>query len=322
MIKEYNKHLPEKFGLKEGADTFPLMILPSVSNACNSRCVHCWFNANPNLRKRDNVTYMSSKLLCKIVDEVAEYNKQKPLIRITGTGEPFLMPNLTDIIEYACGKKNVRVAVITNGSLLTPKRSKRLIDAGIEAIECSVDASDKETYEQIRRGLKFDNILKNIDYMVNHRDKSGTATKILVSIVDNQKEIESSVVEDFWRKRVDNVIVRKYLTYGQLNEELYSEETYLPPDQRVPCPYPFERMVSLSNGNITFCNFDVEEGYYMGNINDSTIEEVWRGEKFEAWRKLVLESRFDDIPLCAKCNDWKYKSWTHNFFKVLKSSDK
>lgn len=321
-MSEYKKHLPEKFGLKKGAENFPLMILPSVSNACNSRCLHCWFNEKPSLRRRDGINFMPSKLLYKIIDEVAEHITPRPLVRITGTGEPFLMPELTDVLVYACGKKNVRVAVITNGSLVTPECSKRLIDAGIEAIECSVDASDKETYERIRHGLKFETILENIEFMVNYRNKISAPTKILVSVVDNQKKIDSSVVEKFWQERVDNVIIRKYLTYGQLTEELYSKETYLPPYRRVPCPYPFERIVILSSGDVTFCNFDVEDGYFMGNINNSPIEDVWKNRKFETWRKLVLEARFEDIPLCTKCNDWKYKSWTYNFFKVLENAEK
>ena len=79
------------------------MILTSVSNVCNSRCVHCWFNANPSLRSRDQIKYMSAAIFRKIVDETAEHTKPRPLIRVTGTGEPFLMPQLTELLVYASG---------------------------------------------------------------------------------------------------------------------------------------------------------------------------------------------------------------------------
>lgn len=120
---------------------------------------------------------------------------------------------------------------------------------------------------------------------------------------------------------MDKVIRRKYLTYGQLSGAGYSKETYLPPEDRVPCPYPFERMVILAGGNVTFCNFDVSDDYFMGNVLEHSIEEIWRGNKFESWRELVLSMRFEEVPLCKKCDDWKYKSWTHNFFKVLKGAE-
>jgi len=319
--QKHSSHLPSQFGMKPGAETFPLMVLPSVSNACNCRCVHCWYTASPHLRKRDGVVFMPAELLRKIVDEMAEHRDPRPLLRVTGTGEPFLMPGLTEALVYACAERDVRAAVISNGSLITPKRSRLLIDAGIEALELSVDAADRQTYERVRRGLKFDTLLTNIDFMLEHRAKTGAETRIVVSVVENPREIKPEAVETFWRRRVDNVIMRKYLTYGQLSEEGYSEETYLPPDQRVPCPYPFERMVILAGGQVTFCNFDVEDSLFMGNVTHQSIAEIWRGEKFEAWRKLVLSGRFENVPLCAKCNDWKYKSWSHNFFKVLKEAD-
>ncbi len=321
MNSSHATHLPEEFGFKSGAEEFPLMILPQVSNICNSGCVHCWFNEKPELRKRDAAKYMSRELFRRIVDEVAERTEPRPLIRITGTGEPMLMPGLTDLMCYAAGEKDVRVAIISNGSRITPEVSARMLDAGVEAIELSVDAADRESYERVRRGLKWADITGNVEAMVEHRARTGAGTKILVSFVENEKEIEPDAVEAFWKGRVDNVIRRKYLTYGQLSEEGYSEETYLPPENRVPCPYPFERMVITADGNVTFCNFDVEDGYYMGNVGETSVAGVWRCEKYDAWRQIVLERRFEDMPLCCKCNDWKYKSWTHNFFRVLEKTD-
>lgn len=308
------------FGMKKGAERFPLMILPQVSNVCNSKCTHCWFNANPSLRRRDGVRFMPPELLKKIIDEIALHRDPLPLLRITSTGEPFTMPGLMEILCYAAAEKQVRTAVITNGSLLVPEVSKHLIDANVEALEISADAADKETYEKIRGGLSFERLMDNIDFMLSYRNRTGSKTKILVSFVEDPEYIDTPSVEAFWRDRVDNVIVRKYLTYGQISESGYSEDTYLPPDDRTPCPYPFERMVICANGNVTFCNFDVSDGYYMGNVGEDTIENIWRNSGFEKWRELVIQKQFEKIPLCAKCNDWKYKSWTHNFFNVLKES--
>ncbi len=232
-----------------------------------------------------------------------------------------MMPQLTDLLVYASSEKGLRTAVITNGSLLTKARSTALLDAGVEALEISADAADEETYRRVRPGLSFAKLMRNIEHMLSYRETSGSKTKILVSFVENPEVIDPDAVEAFWRPRVDNVIRRKYLTYGQLSEDKYSSETYLPTEHRVACPYPFERMVVLASGNVTFCNFDVADGHYMGSVYDHSIQEIWRGEKFEAWRSLVLQRRFEEMPLCAKCSDWKYKSWTHNFFEVLKDAD-
>ncbi len=86
-LEKYEEHLPNQFDLKEGAERFPLMILPQVSNVCNSSCTHCWFNADQVLRSRDGTPWISEELMRKIIDEVHLHTDPKPLIRITGTGE-------------------------------------------------------------------------------------------------------------------------------------------------------------------------------------------------------------------------------------------
>ncbi|MDE2573382.1 MAG: SPASM domain-containing protein, partial [bacterium] len=58
----------------------------------------------------------------------------------------------------------------------------------------------------------------------------------------------------------------------------------------------------------------------MGNLKRQTIREIWRGAMFEWWRKKHREGRGGDIPLCAECPDWKYRSWEHNYRKALSNA--
>lgn len=313
------KHHPEKIGFQKLADKmFPPMVVLSTANICNSNCVHCAFRRD-NLRQREGNLYMSRELFMKIFDECA---KEKTIIRITGTGEPFMNPYLFDALLE--GKKRGLVfGIITNGSLLVPEKSKALLDAGIDMLEFSVDAGTKEEYEKIRVGLKFETLLENIDFILNYRDKIKCSTKVIVSIIDQPDRVDVQKAKTFWEARkVDNVMIRKWLTYGILEETRYSKEAYLSPENRVGCPYPWERMVILSNGKVTFCNFDVKEddGYYMGDINQQSIKEVWHAPKFNQWRELAAKKEFEKIPLCAKCEDWKYKSWQYNYLNTVRPS--
>jgi len=314
------EHYPKKVGFKPGAKKFPLMVVLSVSNVCNCKCVHCPFSNNPELRQREGNPFMSKELFLKIFKECKNKNT---FIRITGTGEPFMVPYLGDALLEG-KKQGLKIGIITNGSLLTPKIAKLMLDAGFDVLEISADAADKKTYEKIRVGLKFGTILENIDFMIKYRNKIKGKTKIIVSIVDQPDRVDVEAAEKFWGKKVDNVIIRKWLTYGKMEEERYSKQTYLDPKNRIACPYPFERMVVLSNGKVTFCNFDVDlnDGYYMGDLNYQSIKEVWRSKKFDEWRELVKKKQFEKVPLCAKCSDWKYKSWSYNYFKAKKDAEK
>lgn len=310
-------HYPDRVDFPNPeAARFPLMIVLSTANVCNSNCVHCTFRRD-NLSKREGNPYMPRELFTKVFDECVG---EKTMIRITGTGEPFMNPHLFDALLEG-KKKGLSFGIITNAGLLTPEKAKPLIDAGVDMFEFSVDAGTKEEYEKIRVGLNWETLQKHVDFILKYRDEAKSPTKLIVSIIDQPDRVDVKKAEAFWNaKGVDNVMIRKWLTFGMLGKERYSKDVYLSPENRISCPYPWERMWILSNGNVPFCNFDVreEDSYFKGNINTETIKEVWRGPKFEEWRKLIAGKEFDKIPLCAKCDDWKYRSWQYNYLNKVK----
>jgi radical SAM protein with 4Fe4S-binding SPASM domain len=121
----------------------------------------------------------------------------------------------------------------------------------------------------------------------------------------------------FWQKiGVDNTINRKFLTYDTFREDNKADAC----KEREPCPYPFQRINILADGNVTFCNYDVRQNYFMGNANNRSIHDIWHSEEYNKWRELVFKGHYEEIPLCSGCEDWKHKSWTHNIFKVIKES--
>jgi len=289
------------------------MVVVSVSYVCNSRCPSCPFTQSDLRNSYRDALFIAPELFKKIAQQCGQYGA---LLRITGGGEPLLHPEMVDLIEYA-GKAGARVGLITNGSLLTPDRTERLLNSGIEAVEISADAADEKTYSKVRVGLDFPKLVQNVRYLVLRRDNLKSRTKVIVSIVD-QKELSGKMeaTVSFWKKIVDKVQVRKYLTWGIGDASMSRDPTPFFKD-RVPCPLPFERIVLDSRGKAVLCNTDIAGETDFGNAKDTPIADIWRGEKFEAVRELLLARRYEDIPLCAKCADWKYRSWNYNYWKVL-----
>ena len=54
------------------------------------------------------------------------------------------------MIEYAGKYSKTRINVTTNGVLLTDKKSKKLLDAGVNVFDISLDAYSDETYSKVR----------------------------------------------------------------------------------------------------------------------------------------------------------------------------
>lgn len=188
-------------------------------------------------------------------------------------------------------------------------------------IEFSVDAADPETYIKVRKGLKWDTLLRNVKRMVKLRNRLKTHTKIIASGI-NQVWVDIDKVADFWEPVVDNFQKRKYLTWG-INDPVKSADQtpYLPPEERIPCPFIFERLNIDSRGKVMVCGFDIAAVTDMGNVHEKSIKEIWHGEGFEYYRKMHLERQGQEIELCRDCPDWKYRSWKHNYWKVVKNAE-
>jgi MoaA/NifB/PqqE/SkfB family radical SAM enzyme len=342
-----NQPLEDQYGLRKGAVEFPMMIVLSIIYRCNFGCPYCpYTDGNSEIRRfygdRDGIL-MPQKLWNKIADEAGEYGAW---LRCTGGGEPMLHPNMTEMVEYA-QEKGARVWMNTNGSMFGPypkhrDNLERIIKAGIDLIEFSMDAGDAETYAKVRppRSGKprdpekwWNDHLSNVRAALELRKKHKIGTRVVVSII-RQRAVEDKIDEyvDFWLNDVgvDDVITRKFLTWDDntsmsfdpaLDLHMYADS---PTEAKLPCVWPFERLNVDSLGRIGLCGQDISfrTAEHFPNVNDTAIKEIWQGETFNWYRRMHLEGRGAEAWPCRGCSAWKagIRDWDHGWLKVLETS--
>ena len=314
-------HTQEHYGLRPEAEEFPMMLVLSFVYPCNAECPHCPYT-NSNIRDSYlDVPHMPEDTFKKLADEAGKYGAY---LRISGGGEPMLHPQATELLVYA-KEVGCKIGLITNGSAFTEKNTRALLEAGIDMIEVSVDACDEATYNVVRKGLKWDRLLKNTRRLLAMRYELGSQSKIVVSGV-NQEEVDIDKVEAFWRNDigVDNFIKRKFLTWGvntELDDSRSADSSQYLDTEKVPCPFIFERLNIDTRGNVMVCGYDIAANTSMGNVNTQSIKDIWHGEGFQFYREKHLSGHGKDIGMCASCPDWKYRSWQHNYWKVIKNAE-
>ena len=69
------------------------------------------------------------------------------------------------------------------------------------------------------------------------------------------------------------------------------------------------------------CGYDISANTSMGMVLEESIKDIWLGEKFEYYRVMHLKNEGSKISMCASCPDWKYRSWHHNYWKVVKGAE-
>lgn len=309
------------YGIRPEAAEFPMMLVLSFVYPCNAECPNCPYT-NSNIRDDYlDAPYMSEEIFKKIADEAGKHNAY---LRISGGGEPMLHPQAVELLCYA-KEVGCKIGLINNGSAMNKKNAKALLEAGVDMIEFSVDACDEETYSTVRKGLEWDRLVRNVKHTIALRDELGSQSKIVASGI-NQKGVDIKAVEAYWRDDIgiDNFISRKFLTWG-VNTTIDSDESadsaaYLDTEKE-PCPFIFERLNIDTRGNVMVCGYDIAANTSMGMVGEQSIKDIWHGEGFQFYRDKHLSNCGSDISLCASCPDWKYRSWTHNYWKVIQNAE-
>ncbi len=119
---------------------FPFIIGWELTLACNLRCAHCASRAGlarPGELSRDEAFAIADQFPPLLVYEVV----------FTG-GEPLLSP-LWEPLARHLGEREIRVGVVTNGTLLDRGMLARLKAAGIGSFAVSLDGL-RETHDRLR----------------------------------------------------------------------------------------------------------------------------------------------------------------------------
>jgi cyclic pyranopterin phosphate synthase len=119
----------------------------SITDRCNERCLYCMPEGYKGWeRTRDHLT---ANEIVRIVRVATELGFRK--FRLTG-GEPLVRE---DILDIARGMNKIpgveAVGLSTNGIKLAPL-AKPLRDAGVRAVNVSLDALDPQIYKQVTGG--------------------------------------------------------------------------------------------------------------------------------------------------------------------------
>jgi radical SAM protein with 4Fe4S-binding SPASM domain len=161
---------PSKFGyIGWSTASAPHTLRISIKNVClcinldqcNLHCVMCWQTyareANRQIRQ---TTEMDFAALWNLA-----HNRWlvHTTISIVGGGEPFLYTKINDVL-LGIPTPNRRLMIMTNGTLL--HRSHVLWEVAEEValtLMFSIDAAKPSTYQEIRRGGEWTQLMKNID---------------------------------------------------------------------------------------------------------------------------------------------------------------
>ncbi len=133
-----------------------------ITHKCNIRCKMCYFKEGLK-----DVKEMPLSLFKQIIDQIKKTNTSIQF----GGGEPFMHPNILEMIEYT-KKAGLPTQIFTNGILVTKDIADVLVKLGVEYINFTL-LGNEETHSQVANvPNSYKKFYNNLEYLASNRKNS------------------------------------------------------------------------------------------------------------------------------------------------------
>ncbi len=283
----------------------PVAMWVEAANFCNLACEGCWV---PSLSKKLIPKAMDIEMYKRLVDQISD---SAIMIMLQMSGESFLNKNILEMMSYA-NEKKIIIWTSTNGSFPTPDDwGEKIVKTGIDTLYFSISGINQEDYEKYHRKGNFSYVIDNIKKIQNAKKKLHSKTPYICSrlLITDKSSLSIKNVRKF-TKQLGIGLHPRYVRLNYIFEGLddpnktrihvYSSKQ--PGKIRNHCLGLWLSPAVQSNGAVLPCCLNQLGVPTFGNISESSFDAIWKGEKFNKFRKSMLNSR-KGLGGCAYCDN-------------------
>lgn len=322
----------------------PLLIHTDLTTKCNARCVFCALSV---------YDLPESQMDMDVYRRVADLFSTGIVTFLHGLGEPFLNRNIYEMTALA-KQHGVKVSTNTNATALNRANAHRIVEAGIDVINISIDSTDSEQFAQIRRQTTLEQAVKGAEHLNEAKRDLRRATPVLgvafVAMTQNVRELPGVV------RLAKTLNARWVLAKGLLpwTESLKEQSLHNEPEvaaaagraaqaaaeesgivltlseefradsagkdwtqtvgRTIPCYEPWETIRIKDNGDVAPCCISEHS---MGNLKQSTLDEIWNGPEYTRFRETMRSGRLPES--CKGCAIAWQTNHSGRYAKVIKT---
>ena len=265
-----------------------------VTTKCNYDCVIC-----PHESLTRKIETMSTDTFKYLFDKINTETTQYNTLTFPGMGEPLLDKGLDDKIYY--GKKNgFAVLILTNGSVLTVDRFKRLQDLGVDSIRVSMYGDTPESYNAVH-GIKDVNLFQKVKDNLSKISRIKNHTKLLLTynVVEQRNDSTLENWIEYWKDKVD--LLEVWRPHNWVNAKHYRE---VQPEKTITCGRPWKTPLQVQvDGTVNMCCFDFDGKLLLGDLKTQSLRDIFESPMF---RKILQHHSTGDFEgsglICENCD--------------------
>ena len=292
---------------------FPVSLSVEPTTACNLSCPECPSGLKSFTRPTGTIKLDFFK---ETIDAV---HKELIYLSFYFQGEPFLHKGFLDMVSYA-SSKGIYTATSTNAHFLTDEVAKKTILSGIDRLIISIDGVTQEIYEQYRVGGQVSKVLDGAKRIIKWKKELKSKTPFVVfqflvvrpneHQINEVKQLAKEIgVDDIWFKTAQiydfendpNKLIPTndaYSRYKKNDEDVTVQKNQL----QNHCWKMWHSNVITWDGKVVPCCFDKDAQHVLGNLQQTSMKEIWGNEKYGNFRKELMQSR-KNIDICSNCSE-------------------
>ena len=271
----------------------PVVLEIEATNRCYEACLMC---------PREAMSRPKGDLSLSLLQDLIEQSKDTvELVNLFHNGEPLMHPRLGELIAY-CRSRGLPVLITTTAALLSERKGRELIEAGLSMMVVSLDAVTRETYARVRRHSRFEKVVANVESFMQLKKEMGRGPFVQVQMVAmdfNRREARQFIRR--WRGRVDGVRVKRFYNTGNIGPRIGQSVPAPKAAKPLPCIMLWREPVVTWDGTVLPCCVDLNGDKPLGNVKEKSLREIWNGPEVVEMRRLHAEGRYKEIDICRNC---------------------
>ena len=313
-----------------GRPPSPRTVTIDPISLCNLRCPLCPTGLGHKSSPGKGI--LSRDLYLRALDQLPKLQH----LNLYNWGESLQHPEILDFIGIA-SQRGICVHVHSNLSLKKDDAFfEGLVRSGLDSLFISLDGASNETYAGYRVGGDFDLVIANIERIQAAKKRIGSQSPRVIwkfiihrrnaHEVDEARRHAEALDVEFTTRAIglaDDLV--DYDLAASIDErraewlpedpalrlEEYRGETRLPPTKK--CHQLFQTTVITPNGNVMPCCYASHPGNAFGNLEESSFDEIWKGEQYRYSRSLFVRPLAKRAKssvtknVCTRCPNYKQR---------------
>lgn len=307
----------------------PFRLYLEPSTRCNLGCQMCYFPTSE--RPKQDLSFNNFL-------EILDHFPYLQDLQLQGIGEPLLNPDIFRMIKYAKTRR-IRVGSFTNVTLINPDISEKIASSGLDWLNLSLDGANSNTYEIIRRGARFEEVIKNIKNLMEIKRRKNVQISIWFTAMKTNVLELPAIIELAKRLGIKKVVAqgihfwgndfyRDYLKKDSLLQDLeLARKTFIQATKEARrlkirfdfrpryfqkrtkriCRWPWVSCFITVEGFVTPCCVQGSDPKIInfGNIFDKDFKEIWNGAPYQDFRRQLKSKSPPEN--CRDCPGYYYK---------------